>query len=100
MVNIRLTIPHHECIYGNGKIRFNILKLNGAELPCGSVLTVEPADMNYKETLRNRSIHTAIDTPASAKEKKAHNETNSTKQSSPLCPDEEENLDEFFASLE
>lgn len=26
--------------------------MHGVELPCGSVLTVEPADMNYKEMNR------------------------------------------------
>jgi hypothetical protein len=27
-----------------------ISKMNGAELPCGSAIGVQPADMNYKKT--------------------------------------------------
>ena len=34
-----------QCIY----CVITILQLNGVELPCGSILSVQPADMDYKK---------------------------------------------------
>lgn len=71
------------------------------ELPCGSVLTVEPADMNYKEKQNKKYMPSAEENSASKSQSKSHNESNITIESSESSPDvEDDNLDDFFASLE
>jgi len=65
-------------------------QLNGVELPCGSILSAEPADMNYNDSNNNNE--------------KVENKIDSTKvpmlEESRMSDDKDYDLDDFFASLE
>ena len=61
------------------------------ELPCGSVLTVEPADMDYKKKQSKQSDKVIEKTTLK-------NDEEDIVQSSELV-DEEDDLDDFFQSL-
>ena len=63
------------------------------ELPCGSVLTVEPADMDYKK--KQQVIQSK---ESEVIEKVLKNDEEDIVQSSELV-DEEDDLDDFFQSL-
>lgn len=62
-------------------------QLNGVELPCGTTIHVEPANMDYKKTKHQNNSK-----PASV------SKTDSRIQND-VIEEEDENLDDFFASL-
>eukprot|EP00986_Skeletonema_menzelii_P019947 scaffold29718_cov177-Skeletonema_menzelii.AAC.1 len=88
---------------GNDLIETVCMQMNGAELPCGTVIGVEPADMDWgrKDKKVEMDSHHVQQQPrvtitansSEVENVKQSNET-STKD------EEEENLDDFFASLE
>ena len=71
--------------------------MNGAELPCGSAMGVEPADMNYKKknsTEQQRIASTLCQQSHSTNDNNGHGTVEQTQQ-----PSTEDDLDDFFASL-
>jgi hypothetical protein len=62
------------------------LQLNGVELPCGTTIHVEPANMDYKKTNNQNNSKSA-----------SVSKTDSRIQKDVI--EEDENLDDFFASL-
>lgn len=64
------------------------LQLNGVELPCGATIHVEPANMDYKKTKYQNSLEL----------KNASVPTNDPTSRNDVV-EEDENLDDFFASL-
>lgn len=69
-------------------------KLNGVELPCGSILSVEPADMNYKEKQARKECNDEDIKRVQIEEKGMRNAPSNT-----LEDVDDDNLDDFFASL-
>jgi len=67
--------------------------LNGAELPCGSVLSVEPANMDYKNKNKNSHSEKPVEKKGSLTEKTVPNNTDKE-------DNDNDDLDDFFASLE
>jgi len=65
--------------------------MNGAELPCGSVLRVEPARSN-RNTVATQNNHPTVEASNTAIDEKK-SETNAVEEG-------EEDLDDFFESLE
>lgn len=85
--------------------------MNGAELPCGTAIGVQPADTDYKKKLKNggeQSAAGAEPAKTSSMEKKiastaAANEAISGESkggSKEKNAKDEDDLDDFFASLE
>jgi len=73
------------------------IQMNGAELPCGTVIQVEPANSKYKDA---KASHYG---PQSAQlSQKEETESPSTQNTQKHDKKEEapEDLDDFFASLE
>jgi hypothetical protein len=68
--------------------------MNGAELPCGSVLQVEPADSNYSQKQRP-----AEESERSAKESEIVPPHDESKPESKTEVQPADDLDEFFDSL-
>ena len=63
--------------------------MNGAELACGTIIHVEPADMNYKTKTSN------IDDDTKSSVKKESQSLDDINEGG-----NDEDLDDFFASLE
>jgi hypothetical protein len=63
-------------------------QLNGVELPCGATIHVEPVNMDYKKTKYQNSSEL----------KSANAPTNEPRSQNDVV-EEDENLDDFFASL-
>lgn len=89
----------------------NNQQVNGAELPCGSILGVQPADMSYKKNLNfgqsitqhntGRIGETNVDAEESApKDTTVKNEATSVEVSEVKEAKDDDDLDDFFASLE
>ncbi|CAB9520224.1 expressed unknown protein [Seminavis robusta] len=83
-------------------------QMNGAELPCGSILQVQPADSNYQQQQQLLSSYgppkTGDTSSSNANIRKApppdgskDTETGATKENG---DDDDEDLDDFFESLE
>ncbi len=78
-------------------------KLNGVELPCGSMLSVQPADFDYKNkkgTSKKNNIRneTNSEERLSMKEdNKLHAEPHPSVEKTDDKPDDD--LDDFFSSL-
>lgn len=85
--------------------------MNGVELPCGSILSVEPADMDYKkkqtiEKLDNKN-GASDSLPTTEKEKErsdnrnthADGQIDSNQSPTKELEDDNDDLDDFFASL-
>ena len=72
--------------------------MNGAELPCGSVLHVEPADPQYKQNKSERSYG-----PSSGDTMKEESEAPAIKEAVDGGNDKDnspaDDLDDFFDSL-
>jgi len=69
--------------------------MNGAELPCGSVLRVEPARSNYGPSPKESPPQQIVEAAAAADgTREANLEAGPTEQD-----DDNEDLDEFFGSL-
>lgn len=67
--------------------------MNGAELPCGRTMGVEPANMNYKKS-------TIADQKLVNPQSEEISNSVSGKGKEVAANDTEEELDDFFASLE
>jgi uncharacterized FlaG/YvyC family protein len=74
--------------------------MNGAELPCGAILQVQPADSTYSNSQQQLSAH-------GAQQNQETNQRSSHEQ--PMTSDDkvegkqddiEDDLDDFFGSLE
>lgn len=95
-----------------------MIKLNGVELPCGSVLSVEPADMDYKKHVKNTKETLPTDSCGSTNssfdagkanscmsqetgKKKDHSENMLLEATRDKSNDENhgDDLDDFFSSL-
>lgn len=99
------------------------MKMNGAELPCGTIIGVQPADMNYKKKLKGakdessfcaqrndnehdmkeRAISVKHDGPEDENDLEAPANGNATSGGTEVeiaRDDEGDDLDDFFASLE
>jgi hypothetical protein len=81
--------------------------MNGAELPCGTALKVEPSDPLYKLRKKKRTENrygqaTAQEddsVPAKAEEEPKPSEPKSPEEASEAKNDDDDDLDDFFASL-
>jgi hypothetical protein len=86
--------------------------MNGAELPCGSVLQVEPADTNYyhggvgekHESTDNKAPNSTVATEQSPKGRDSlqgtAEETKTNDPDAKVSDDIIDDLDDFFHSLE
>jgi hypothetical protein len=82
-------------------------KMNGAELPCGTALKVEPSDPLYKLRKKGKrpenwyepaSAQEEYDDPAKAKDEPKPSEPKAP-EASKAKDDDDDDLDDFFASL-
>lgn len=84
--------------------------MNGVELPCGSILSVEPADMDYKKKQNTEKVDKYDANDSSFEDsKKEMEKSNSTTtcsgqidnnpSSTKEFEDDNDDLDDFFASL-
>ena len=90
--------------------------MNGAELPCGTVIGVQPADMNYKKRKmqedgkqsptvnitvadNNKSMDDNVTKSTIVPKKTSEKVAGEDKQQS-RTDDDDDDLDDFFASLE
>ena len=88
------------------------MKLNGAELPCGSIISVERADMNYKENINEQEkkkkdleLLTKHGNNYCERGTKGEQVNDSVPKSTKhkdegtIVDNEDDDLDDFFASL-
>jgi hypothetical protein len=81
-------------------------KMNGAELPCGTALKVEPSDplYNLRKKKRTGKMYGAASAqeedydPANTEEEPKHSEPKAP-EASAAKDDDDDDLDDFFASL-
>ena len=93
--------------------------MNGAELPCGTVIGVQPADMNYKNKKRkmqedgkqsptvnitvadnNKSMDDNVTKSTIVPKKTSENGVAGEDKQQSRTDDDDDDLDDFFASLE